>query len=438
MKKNLFKIFTGAIALSTLTLVSCDKETDVNTVVVDTPVLTVTSPLEINAEGGSYTIAYNVSNYDGQGTVACKGDVSWISNIDTSIPGAISFSVAENTLVDLRTGNISLTYTYSAGDASDYVLERAAVIQYGVGDASLTVNPNSITAAYEGGTYSFGFEVDNVTGSGSIDCQSDADWIESFDYSDFGTVSFTVDENDLKEFRTATITVTYSYGYDDAITREVTVIQDHPDVFGRGDANEVIGTYIASGTVYGSGYSDEEAEWTLRIFKYSGSSGYDIFIEGILPWSANHYASTGDHDYATYGYYRYGEIMIPSQCSSTTIVTATVSGQSVDFYLGYLSCTGTSDGYYYYSSDLPDCIFHGDPETGEWLSYYGIFAAACEVAGQIESLYANFQASAPYVYITKISSDPEYEVPDSSAESVCVESLGAAENAQTFRGIKAE
>lgn len=425
-------IFSCALAFSALLAPSCSKE-EVTTVVAEVPVLTLAPSFEVNSQGGTCTVTYSVDNPADDGTVTCRGDASWVSGFDTSTPGSISFTVTENTEESLRTSSITVTYSFANGSSSDFSVAKIAVIQYGTGGASLLIDPTAITAGYEGGTFSFGYKVDNVTYSGELTCETDADWIGDFDYSSFGTVSFDVDENDLKEFRTATVTVTYAYGNRDRITKELTVMQDHPDIFGRGDANEIIGTYIASASVYGQGFNSEETEWVLRIFKYSGSLGYDVMIEGILPWTADHYASTGEHDYFTGGFYRYGQIMIPSQCSTTTVVSATVGGVASDYYLGFTPCTMCVDGEYYYNSDFPDCIFYGDASTGVWASGYGMFASACEIAGQIESLYTSFQAAAPGITITRISSDPECEV--SSATSAANRSETISVSDDEFRHI---
>lgn len=91
-----------------------------------TPVLTLeTTSVVVSDEGGTFSLAYTVTNADTDGEVSCSADVDWIGDIDWSAVGVVEFTVEQNWDAVFRTGSITLSYSYSNGIVSAEV----AVVQ---------------------------------------------------------------------------------------------------------------------------------------------------------------------------------------------------------------------------------------------------------------------------------------------------------------------
>ena len=75
------------------------------------PVLSVDSSIvPMTAEGGSATINYTVENAVDGASVTASADVDWITNVDYSVAGKVSFSVAENMTTVSRAGIVTIAY----------------------------------------------------------------------------------------------------------------------------------------------------------------------------------------------------------------------------------------------------------------------------------------------------------------------------------------
>ncbi len=400
MKATIYKAFILGLTVSALLTVSCSK--DAGTVLVNAPTVSPTVSVVASCDGGRYSVSYTISNPTDDGSVSSAADVGWISDLDCSSSGTVSFTVAANSDESSRTGNISVSYSYSVGGKTVYATGNSAVIQYGTGSPDLSVQPNAVTADYEGGSYSLSYSVDNPDAEGKLACIADVNWIEDIDLETYGTVKFTVDGNDGEDLRTGTITLTYTYGYN-VISKYVTVIQDH--VAGGADVSELVGTYTAHGTVYGSGISPAtEMDWTVKIYAYTGYEKYDMYIDGLVPWAEGSYDTLGTHDYSASATYEDGQIVIPSQ--TTGGILNTTSGDS--YYYGYTPCVqyNSSNGNYGYSKLFPDLVF--SPSGGTWTANYGLFMAGFS-SEDVETFVAFYQVVSPVTSftLTKTSSSTE-------------------------------
>lgn len=75
------------------------------------PVLSVDSSIvPMTAEGGSATINYTVENAVDGASVTVSADVDWITIVDNSVAGKVSFSVAENMTTVSRAGIVTIAY----------------------------------------------------------------------------------------------------------------------------------------------------------------------------------------------------------------------------------------------------------------------------------------------------------------------------------------
>ncbi len=85
------------------------------------PALSVQSAVVVaGAEGGSYSFGYTIVNPEAEGKVEASTEEEWITGL-TDSNGTVSFTVEENKVIELRSGVITLTYTYSKGSVSEMV-----------------------------------------------------------------------------------------------------------------------------------------------------------------------------------------------------------------------------------------------------------------------------------------------------------------------------
>ncbi len=383
MKKIFYVMFAGVAAIM---LSSCEDETE--TKVLNVPSFTLAqSSVTLTAAGTDlYTISYSVSNPADEGSVTASADAAWITDLDaSSISGQLRFAVSANTSHDLRTGTISLTYSYDEGS----VTAKAAVVQYGEGDTTLSIDPKAVMAEYQGGTYSFGYSIENDIYGEELNCTADTDWITSFDYSTYGVVSFEVAYSGEKEARTATITVTYA-----GLEGEVTVVQDHLAGVGgfKGDIDDLVGTYKAAGYAY-SDSGPVYDEWTLTIYK-NGTNG--MIIDGLTPICEGMYPESEGY-IAKASLNSHGQIIIPTQYNGVDYLTY--------YHVGWTPCVGYEEGVgWYYDQYAPDCTLVYDTATEVWTSDYGVFFCPF-MPGYDYELVTFFDVTAPEFTITKISDE---------------------------------
>lgn len=324
----------------------------------------------VPAAGGQYAVSYTVSNPVDGGKVECSGDASWLSDFDTSVSGTISFTVAQNRSGTLRSGNLTVLYRYSG----KYVSKMFGVSQDPeTGGPVLEVQGEAVTADCGGGTYSFTFRVVNPEIDGDLTCTSDVGWVSEFDYSQYGTVSFTVDANGSTELRTGEITASYSYSGGKA-SATVAVVQDHfaaSEGYST-DFSGIVGTYEASGYVCGESGTVAAKTWILKIYEYSDTK---VLIDGLSPSASGQYPETCG--YAAWAVLNSaGQIVIPPQFTGYMTTFS-----DLDYYLGWIPCIEFNEDYvgWYYSTNPSNGTLTYDPASGTWSSdygwYYGLFAA---------------------------------------------------------------
>lgn len=173
--------------------------------------VTSASPVEMGWIGGEGVINYTIDNPKQGTTIAATSTDNWITNINTSVEGTISFEVVANETGKVRTGNIKLSY----GEAEPKTVEVKQDLKK---DPVLIVADQTIKS--DAGTYTFSYQVDNPDGSTMKVASTDA-WISAVNASVAGEISFTVTANDTGVVRTGTITLTYG-----AITKTVKITQE--------------------------------------------------------------------------------------------------------------------------------------------------------------------------------------------------------------------
>ena len=90
------------------------------------PTITITTedPLALAADGGSFTIEYEITDPAENGSISADaGDAGWITDINCDTDGAITFSVAANDTEEERQATITVTYTYNGTETVSESIE---------------------------------------------------------------------------------------------------------------------------------------------------------------------------------------------------------------------------------------------------------------------------------------------------------------------------
>ena len=116
------------------------------------PTITITTedPLTLAADGGSYTIEYEITDPTEDGSISADaGDAGWITDINCDTDGAITFSVAANDTEEERQATITVTYTYNG---TETVSDAITVSQPPVPTITITTE-EPLALAADGGSY---------------------------------------------------------------------------------------------------------------------------------------------------------------------------------------------------------------------------------------------------------------------------------------------
>lgn len=148
MKKHIY--FLAAVFSAVFFSVSCEENTGVDPVPGQEPVFTSTieeGSMEVTADGGEYTITYNIENPAEDGTVrASAGQKDWIGGLNCETPGIITFTVSPNESEEERQGTITAIYEYSSGDPQTF---ETVILQAGVSKQEPIEDPFTIEVPEE-------------------------------------------------------------------------------------------------------------------------------------------------------------------------------------------------------------------------------------------------------------------------------------------------
>lgn len=70
------------------------------------------SAIAVGTEGGSYTIGYTIENPNEWSQLRVTTDANWITNLDWTGEGVISFTVQPNSTSNVRTGSVVVSYDF--------------------------------------------------------------------------------------------------------------------------------------------------------------------------------------------------------------------------------------------------------------------------------------------------------------------------------------
>lgn len=124
MKKFYFSIICICILSCCTALFSCTSEEKPEpptpddgkdtTVVTENPAIEITTQgiVEIAAEGGDYSISYAITDPMEDGRIYAECPADWITGIDCSSEGTVTFSAAANETEEERSATITISYSY--------------------------------------------------------------------------------------------------------------------------------------------------------------------------------------------------------------------------------------------------------------------------------------------------------------------------------------
>ena len=252
------------------------------------PTITITTedPLTLAADGGSYTIEYEITDPTEDGSISADaGDAGWITDINCDTEGVITFSAAANDTDGERQAIVKVTYTYNGtGTASDAITVSQQPGEEPVPTITITTE-DPLTLAADGGSYTIEYEITDPTEDGSISADAgDAGWITDINCDTEGVITFSVAANDTDGERQATITVTYTYNGTETVSESIDAVQEanEPPVQGYDYEYEMIyiniinygGTpcnyYITMSDTEGDAYGT--ARYVLDIYANSDTS----------------------------------------------------------------------------------------------------------------------------------------------------------------------
>ena len=135
MKKIFAALLWGGICSL---LLSCNKEE-----VAVSPVINAVSPEVFSSDAGLGEIRYEIANPSEGVSISAYCSSTWLSDIDVSVPGIVSFSISENTDAESREAIVRLSYPQAAS-------VDVKVIQAGAEDTSevpdFTITVTDVTA----------------------------------------------------------------------------------------------------------------------------------------------------------------------------------------------------------------------------------------------------------------------------------------------------
>ncbi|MCD8313950.1 MAG: hypothetical protein LUC24_07305 [Bacteroidales bacterium] len=93
------------------------------------PVLTVPLAVTVSSGGGTGSFTYSVTNAVDGGDLKWTAEESWVHDFDYSTYGIVSFTVDANDTEELRSCDLTVTYTYSLNGSSKTLTKTVLLVQ---------------------------------------------------------------------------------------------------------------------------------------------------------------------------------------------------------------------------------------------------------------------------------------------------------------------
>ena len=142
----------------------------------------------------------------------------------------------------------NLVFTATGGNR--FVIWGVNAEEEGTPSNTPSITASNVELAYNATSGTIEYVLNNPTNDGVISASSNTEWISDVAVIPASAVSFTSTVNTASTQRTGTITLTYTYGDNQTVTKNVTVTQaGNPNVVNNISDITAAGTYSVQGTI---------------------------------------------------------------------------------------------------------------------------------------------------------------------------------------------
>lgn len=164
----------------------------------------VTESVSVEAAGGSFKATYRLEGVAEGVKPQVECGAKWIKGFDLSKAGEISFTVEPNEEEIQRQTTVEVSY----GDLSgEFTVTQAGAQKPPV---KLTVSPEAISAEAAGGSYKVTYVLENAPEGEKPEANCTESWVNGFDLSKAGEITFNVDANAVEAPREVKVLVAYN------------------------------------------------------------------------------------------------------------------------------------------------------------------------------------------------------------------------------------
>lgn len=176
-------------------------------------------------------------------------------------------------------------------------------------------SPATISIGQEGDIATITYNVQNPVEGGSVTAEADVDWINSFDYTTSGEVSFIVDTNNDAS-RTGVVTLSYEGAESKTVTiQQAGVISEN--------AVELTGENMASMSNAGTGYNTEKVYTSLEGYVWTTNGYQTSDITNMIQLRAR------THDKGV-SWIKLPDFTMPIKKVTFSVTTASATGPGAD------------------------------------------------------------------------------------------------------------
>lgn len=246
-------MFLTIALAAVMALAGCEKNSDAALTLGNECIEGMTIP----ADGGVFSFTYTLAGADAS-NVSGGCEAGWISDIDTGIPGMVSFSAEQNLESAERAATIILNYP---GGMTEVPIFQEAFLR-----PEIVVESGSpIESIAPGGWFKITYSIENEDVLGKFSASSkDSLWITELDTDVRGTVTVWLEANDTETERSGSITLTYTYPEGES-TVEIPVTQG-PREYDK---------EFAARFIYGYYYGESETPGLYDYYIYFTDLGFD-------------------------------------------------------------------------------------------------------------------------------------------------------------------
>lgn len=164
----------------------------------------VTESVSVEAAGGPFKATYRLEGVAEGLKPQVKCGATWIKGFDLSKAGEISFSVEANEEETQRQTIVEVTYSDLSGE---FTVTQAGAQKP---EVKLSVTPEAISAEAAGGSYKVTYLLENAAEGEKPEANCTESWVNGFDLSKAGEITFNVDANEVKAPREVKVLVAYN------------------------------------------------------------------------------------------------------------------------------------------------------------------------------------------------------------------------------------